>query len=114
MISFLLESTYGILPYGGTLCKDNGKQEVTTLKECKIVTKEMNFNGRPTTEDNPFYPRGCYVYGNSEPLVYFNFHSTGSAHESSRPICKTSGKFQKLRYNMAYNVRQMLDCVKCQ
>ena len=96
--------------YEGTLCNDNGNQELTTLKECKIAAKIMNFNP-PITEDNFLYPRGCYVQGGSEPIAYFNFHSIGFAEGRSRPICKISGKFQKLRSNMAYNAR-FEGCVK--
>ena len=88
---FLPESPYVILPYG-QLCNKYSDRVLTTFEECEIAATKLNINP-PTSEDNSFYPKGCYVHGSSGSSVYFNLHSTGNAHGSMRPICKLSGEF---------------------
>ena len=89
-----LESPYAILP-SGQLCSNYDEQQLTTLNECEIAAIQLNINP-PISEDSSFYPKGCYMHGNSGSNVHFNLHSTGSDHGSMRPICKISGEFLQL------------------
>ena len=82
---------YVISPYNA-LCTDVGDQAITTFEECTVAATKLHFDA-PIFEDYPLsnYPRGCYIHGKQGARIFFNSHSTGSAIETSRQICKSSG-----------------------
>ena len=59
-----------------------------TVPECKRAAETLALS-YANQANTPFRPKGCYVDGLHTVLdVYFNFHTTGSAHEQAVPICR--------------------------
>ena len=87
---FSLAHPYIISPSGGQ-CSDAGYQDVTSIQECGVAVSKLNKIFLNLTENNHYFPKYCYIYGCCS--IYFNKHTTGSAHEKARPICKSFGMF---------------------
>ena len=64
-----------------------GSVAVETVPECKRAAESLvlSYTGQANT---PQTPKGCYVYGNTDPDVFFNFDAIGSAREGATPICR--------------------------
>ena len=86
---FPLDPSYVISPYNA-LCSDDGDQAITTFDECTVAATKLHFDA-PIIENLDAYPRGCYIHGKQSVRIHFNSHSTGSAYETSRQICKSTG-----------------------
>ena len=68
---------------------------VDTLAGCQAANTALGISSSVRTETDAAWPKGCYKYSSFPDQVFFNYHSTGSAHAVATPICDSS--------EMAYN-----------
>ena len=81
-------------------CDDFRKGFIDSLEDCRsLLPYATSYNKNVTKfkeeakENQEKYPRGCYIYtntNNNDYTLYFNPHGKGLRHRYSQPICKKS------------------------
>jgi len=65
-----------------------GFVSIGSVEGCQAAHSSVGAIGGIASENNPDYPKGCYIYSNN--MLYVNTHDTGSSEHSARPICVSS------------------------
>ena len=74
----------------GAFCSERGKQSIDSGAKCEQVKESLGAFETFYTENDGFWPKGCYAAGNA---IYWNNHPIGKANKIAREICHYSGKY---------------------
>ena len=69
---------------------DSCQQSIDSEAKCKLVKESLVTFETFYTEQDGFWPKGCYAAGNA---IYWNNHPIGKANKIAREICHYSGKY---------------------
>ena len=89
-ISIKLEARNFAMSKFGASCRERGKQSIDSEAKCKRVKESLGAFERFYTEQDRFWPKGCYAAGNA---IFWNNHPIGKANKIAREICHYSGKY---------------------
>ena len=95
------------------ICPGNGQtnnSNITSATECKQAKGDKTWGGVDTPEDQPDYPKGCYI-NDDEDKVWFNPDASGSTDDDSRSICrKVSPVSSAVNVPLMKMSNQKIDC----